>query len=307
MPHRFDFDGTLKELFQQDRPTLLGRLTRGIAIKEFVNVELPKVQQRRVDLLIALADGTLLHVEFQSARDRHIAYRMLEYRALIQRRYARPLRQMLLFVGKGAARPPDGIRQAGLSFRYEVMDLREIQADELIRTGNTGDLALAVLAGGADARVRDIVRRAAPLKRPQRDKLLTKILVLAALRGLAEKVEWELKHMPVMIDIDDIPMIRHVYREAEAKGRAEGEAKGRAEGEAKGRAEGEAKGEAKGEARGKAKALHALLEAKFPPLPRWASLRVSQAGPAQVERWIKKVLNAETLEGVLGPRHRNGS
>jgi predicted transposase YdaD len=145
----------------------------------------------------------------------------------------------------------------------------------------------------------DIVDCAARLKKPEREKLLTKILVLAALSGLAEKVEWELKHMPVMIDIDDIPVIRHVYREAEAKGRAAGEAKGRAAGEAKGRAE--------GEARGKAKALHALLEAKFPPLPRWASLRVSQASPAQVERWIKKVLNAETLEGVLGPRRRNGS
>jgi predicted transposase YdaD len=291
MPDRFDFDGTLKELFQRDRPTLLGRLTRGIAIKEFLNVELPKVQQRRVDLLIALADRTLLHVEFQSTHDRDIAYRMLEYRALIQRRFARPLRQVVLFVGQGAARIPDGVQGEGLSFRYQVIDIREIDAQELIGTGNTGDLALAVLAGGADSRVPDIVGCAARLKKPEREKLLTKILVLAGLSGLTEKVEWELKHMPVMINIDDIPVIRHVYREAEAKGRAEGEAKG----------------EAKGEARGKAKALHALLEAKFPPLPRWASLRVSQASPAQVERWIKKVLNAETLEGVLGPRHRNGS
>jgi hypothetical protein len=42
MQRRFDFDGTLKELFQQDRPTLLGRLTRGIAIKEFLNVDCPR-------------------------------------------------------------------------------------------------------------------------------------------------------------------------------------------------------------------------------------------------------------------------
>jgi hypothetical protein len=252
---------------------------------------LPKVQQRRVDLLIALADGTLLHVEFQSARDRHIAYRMLEYRALIQRRFPGPLRQVVLFVGQGGARIPGGIQGEGLSFRYQVIDIREIDVQELIRTGHTGDLALAVLAGGADSKVRDIVHRAALLKGPQREKLLTKILVLAGLRGLAEKVEWELKHMPVMINIDDIPVIRHFYRELEAKGRAAWEAKGRAE----------------GEARGKAKALHALLETKFPPLPRWASLRVSQASPAQVERWIKKVLAAETLEGVLGPRHRHGS
>jgi hypothetical protein len=37
------------------------------------------VRQRRVDLVIALADGSLLYVEFQSAHDRHIGYRMMEY------------------------------------------------------------------------------------------------------------------------------------------------------------------------------------------------------------------------------------
>ena len=89
MRRRFDFDGTLKELFQQDRPSLLQRLSHGVAIKEFLNVELPKVGQRRVDLLIALADDTLLHIEFQSTRDRHIGYRLIEYRALIKRRFRR--------------------------------------------------------------------------------------------------------------------------------------------------------------------------------------------------------------------------
>src|SRR5580658_8021936 len=131
MPRRLDFDGTLTELFQQDRPTLLGRLTQGVRIREFLNVELAKVQQRRVDLLAALADGTVLHVEFQSTGDSHMAYRMLEYWALVKRRFRRPLRQVVLFVGRGAARIPDGIQEDGLSFRYEVIDLREIQAEDL--------------------------------------------------------------------------------------------------------------------------------------------------------------------------------
>ena len=44
MKRRFDFDGALKELFERDRPLLLEKLTGGIAVKAFLNVELPKVQ-----------------------------------------------------------------------------------------------------------------------------------------------------------------------------------------------------------------------------------------------------------------------
>ena len=41
MKRRFDFDGALKELFERDRPLLLEKLTGGIAVKAFLNVELP--------------------------------------------------------------------------------------------------------------------------------------------------------------------------------------------------------------------------------------------------------------------------
>ena len=44
MKRRFDFDGALKELFERDRPLLLEKLTGGIAVKAFLNVELPKVR-----------------------------------------------------------------------------------------------------------------------------------------------------------------------------------------------------------------------------------------------------------------------
>jgi hypothetical protein len=76
---RHDFDATLKDLFQRDRPTLLRRLCRGVPVKEFLNVELPRVSQRRVDLLLSLADGSLLHIEFQTSARWNIPYRMLEY------------------------------------------------------------------------------------------------------------------------------------------------------------------------------------------------------------------------------------
>jgi len=44
----FDFDGTLKQVFERDRRTLLRRLTGGVAIEGFLNVELPKAHSECV-------------------------------------------------------------------------------------------------------------------------------------------------------------------------------------------------------------------------------------------------------------------
>ena len=55
----FNYDGVLKDMFQEDRPVLLDELTGGIAVTEFLNVELPKVLEWRLDLVMRLADGYL--------------------------------------------------------------------------------------------------------------------------------------------------------------------------------------------------------------------------------------------------------
>ena len=95
----FDFDGVLKDLFQRDRPSILNRLTGGVKIKAFLNVELHRVRERRVDLVILLENDTLLHVELQSANDRRMRYRMVSYRGLFKEGHGKPVRQVVLYAG----------------------------------------------------------------------------------------------------------------------------------------------------------------------------------------------------------------
>jgi hypothetical protein len=298
MPKAFDFDATLKDLFQRDRPTLLRRLSRGIRVTGFLNVELTRVEQRRVDLLVSLADGSLLHIEFQSARDPAMSYRMLEYWLLIKRQFQRPLRQAVLMVGHAAGGAGD-FEVDDLRFHYEIIELQKVDAEELIQTGNHGDLALAVLAGGGDKRVREILERAAALKGPARDRLLLQVLILSGLRGISGKVEWELQSMSVTMPIAKHPFLARLSRQAFEEGRAKGEAIGKAMGEAR--------GEARGQAIGMSKVLREQLETKFGPLPKWADARITKAGPVQLGRWARKVLVAGSLEAVVGPRQPNGA
>ena len=52
----------------------------------------------------------------------------------------------------------------------------------------------------------------------------------------------------------------------------------------------------------RANMLRGQLEAKFGNLPKWVDQRLEAATSVQVERWSKKILSANTLEGVLGKR-----
>jgi hypothetical protein len=276
MKRAFDFDGTLKQVFERDRPTLLRRLTGGIAIEGFLNVELPKVHERRVDLAISLADGAILHMELQSSNDPKMAYRMLEYWPLIKARFKRPLRQIVLYVGQRKMAIPSRLEEDRVRIDYDVVDFREIPVEPLLRSGNAGDLALAVLAGGGDVRLPEILGRAARIPGTRREALLAKILILSGLRGITGKVEWELERMGVIIDVRKNPVLMRWRREAIAEGRSEGRTEGMS------------------------LVLRELLETKFGPLPKWAGDRLSKAAPARIELWAKRVLTADTLEGVLG-------
>ena len=98
---RYGFDAALEGLFEHPGPALLRKLTGGIAIVEVLNLQLPRVKERRLDLLAPLADGSLLHIEFQSTNRGDMALRMAEYYLLRVRRFpGRSVRQEVCTWGR---------------------------------------------------------------------------------------------------------------------------------------------------------------------------------------------------------------
>ena len=65
------------------------------------------------------------------------------------------------------------------------------------------------------------------------------------------------------------------------------------------RKEGLQQGLQQGLLQGEALLLRRLLIRRFGPLPEWAERRLTDAEPAQLERWGERVLEAVTLEAVL--------
>jgi len=73
-----EYDVALKNILTRPGSSLLMQLTGASSLK-WLNVETPKVSNRRVDLLGELPDRNLIHIELQSRNERHFPLRMAEY------------------------------------------------------------------------------------------------------------------------------------------------------------------------------------------------------------------------------------
>src|SRR5438128_2216098 len=120
-----------------------GRLT-------LLPTDLPSTKDRRVDFLAVLdaPDGSrkILHIEFQASADAKMPTRMLGYYCdilawLDSRREAlvgvlpRQIVQKVVYVGAAPWNPQTTIRHENLEFRFEFVDVRELDARPLLEGG----------------------------------------------------------------------------------------------------------------------------------------------------------------------------
>jgi hypothetical protein len=68
-----------------------------------------------------------------------------------------------------------------------LLDIREIDAPELLKSSRPGDHVLAILGRGGDALIKEIVKRIAGLRGHERGRVLAQLVILPGLRGLPER------------------------------------------------------------------------------------------------------------------------
>lgn len=123
-------------------------------------------------LLALLEDNSIYHFEFQE--------------------YQRPVRQVVLYVGKAKMRMKSGLDTEAMKTSFRLIDIREIYAEVLLRSGCAGDLALALHTKGGTERLAEIAQRVAALSGLERGRVLAQLPVLSGLRGLADRVRIEI-------------------------------------------------------------------------------------------------------------------
>ena len=291
-----EYDVTLKLLLQGSAKLTVRELT-GTAVEKWLDVELPKVQNPRADLLGETADGGLVHLELQSRNEATMPLRMAEYCLGVFRLFGQFPRQVLLYVGAAPLRMDSELRGPDVSFRYRLIDFRTLDGDRLLESAEVGDNVIAILARLRDHRdaVCRIVRRIADLSAAERETALAQLLILAGLRQLEETVEEEARKMPVFIDIMENKVLGREFKRGLQEGRQEGLREGLQEGLQEGRQEGLEEGRQEGELR----VLRRQIERRFGTLPSWAEEGLAGRSTAELEDLSVRVLDATSIEDLL--------
>jgi hypothetical protein len=174
-----EYDVALKNILTRPGSSVLAELTGASSLK-WLNVEAPKVSNRRVDLLGELPGGNLVHIELQSRNERDFAMRMGEYLFGIGRKYRRLPRQVALYVGEARLRMKDHVEGPGTFVRFDLVDIREMDGERLLASANFGDNVLALLTRLGEQReaVRRILEQIAARRPGEREEALAELFIL---------------------------------------------------------------------------------------------------------------------------------
>jgi predicted transposase YdaD len=271
-----EYDVALKLLLQGSATSTLLELT-GTAVTKWLDVELPKVQNLRLDLLGETIDGGLIHLELQSNNDTTMPLRMAEYCLGVRRLFGRFPRQIVLYVGQSPLRMENELRDLDVLFRYRMIDIRMINGDRLLASEDVGDNVIAILAGLRDHEeaVRKIVKRIAGIRGQRRETAMAQLLILAGLRQLEKTVQREARKMPIEADIREHQVLGPLFKEAHKEGRKQGVQEG------------------------ELTVLRRLIQKRFGRLPKWANEKLAALSTTRLENLSERVLDAKSLDELL--------
>jgi len=108
-------------------------------VTEWLNVEQPKVQNLKADLLARCTDGSLRQLELQTTNEKALSFRMLEYYVGFLRGMGEHVQQTVLYAGKEPLSMPDAFTSPSTNHRYTILNLREMDGEPLLESPDWAD------------------------------------------------------------------------------------------------------------------------------------------------------------------------
>lgn len=288
-------------------------------VSALLNVDLPRTQDRRVDLVYRTVSGRLVNIEVQSTNDPLMPLRMAEYGLAIMRKYGRYPQQLVLYVGNEPMHMRSGFRTEGMSCQYKLVDIRSLDGPALLATDTIADNMLALLTGLDDpvTGIRTVLGRIMRLRRDLQRSALEQFLLTCQMRGLEGVAIRELGAMPqtLQIDIEKWPFLQEAFakkldkevrkkvRRETARLREEQAERLRVEGvrlREQGREKGLEEGREEGREEGLKDALRLLLNKRFGRLPAAVTKRIAAMSDAEVKELTLAILDANSLKELFG-------
>ena len=107
-------------------------------------------KERKPDVLKKVTDNLgntfVLQIEFQVAKETTMVYRMLEYYAMLSRKYELPVHQYVIYLGKSRLKMTAKFQGINLTFRYNLLEIKQISYTTFLKSKKPEEIVLAILA-----------------------------------------------------------------------------------------------------------------------------------------------------------------
>ena len=269
------YDNLLKSIFYDAMPRLLQAL-HCAPVVEYLSVEFPTQDKQVADVVARLADGKILHLEFQSTNHPRMHWRCYHYFGAIQELWEEAeVVQVVVYFGNGPMRMRNRIDKGRTQHSFDIVDMKEIPAEVFLDSPSDSERVLALLCQSSDPRetIRRVLGSWKHLSEKELLNNIDRLKTLCLLRGRGIMVGEEVERMPFSIEAEMRDSIffkdacKLVYKDAEAPAMA--------------------------------KLLTKLLEHRFGPLPEREQQLLACASTEQLEAWAIRATDVHRLEDVF--------
>ena len=144
------YDKILQENMEAALPGLIKNVLKiNVVYAEELPDNLQYTKERKPDTLKKVTDDKgnifVLHVEFQSANDPNMAYRMAEYLIMLSRLYNLEVRQYVIYIGEGEASMLNELRLGKSYLCYELISFSSIDYHLFLSSDKPEEKMLALL------------------------------------------------------------------------------------------------------------------------------------------------------------------
>jgi hypothetical protein len=191
-----------------------------------VDKEWTRVEKRNSDIVFK-NENRIIHIEIQNSHHGNMELRMLRYYSDILFEYKDcTITQYLIYIGKDKCYMKNEILRDEISYKYGIIDMKDIDCEDLLYHDNPSAVALSILCDFKDKDkqmvVNTILKRLRELTNGDELKYknyLKKVNVLSDNRDLQNEVEKGVEMLAV--DIEKTPFYRIGLKRGAKQGRKE--------------------------------------------------------------------------------------
>ncbi|WP_229376264.1 hypothetical protein [Fibrella aquatilis] len=145
------YDKIIKENIEDVIPNLMRDVLKITAVEsEEIPDDVQHTKERKPDVLKKVTDETgdtfILQIEFQVANEEEMIYRMAEYYVMLARKYKLPVRQFVIYLGRGFPTMTTFLNSPPFQFSFKLIPFKQLDYKAFLTSDKPQEIVLSVLA-----------------------------------------------------------------------------------------------------------------------------------------------------------------